>query len=143
MVQALAEVRREGKASIGGVENSHGLSISGTQTEATYGTSSLEIEKQDELIRASKSCKSLKISEMKQMLEALGVSTSGFQEKDELVRALAEVRVYGANEQFEKTLTLEGGDGGLDDESSFGSVIPPSSSNAKGRDCFAEKRAWY
>lgn len=59
--------------------------------EASMG----EVDRLEEIEEAKKSCESLRTSELKQMLKALGVSLSGFREKSELVRALAEARVNG------------------------------------------------
>eukprot|EP00584_Thalassiosira_punctigera_P010578 CAMPEP_0172533962 /NCGR_PEP_ID=MMETSP1067-20121228/6500_1 /TAXON_ID=265564 ORGANISM="Thalassiosira punctigera, Strain Tpunct2005C2" /NCGR_SAMPLE_ID=MMETSP1067 /ASSEMBLY_ACC=CAM_ASM_000444 /LENGTH=1238 /DNA_ID=CAMNT_0013318687 /DNA_START=199 /DNA_END=3912 /DNA_ORIENTATION=- len=55
----------------------------------------MEANKQERMKEAIKSCESLKVGELKTMLKSLGVSASGFVEKKELIRALAEARVDG------------------------------------------------
>jgi len=54
-----------------------------------------ETMKMEQLEEAIKSCESLKIGELVQMLESLGVLSEGILEKEELVRVLAEARVSG------------------------------------------------
>ncbi len=111
LVDALTKARAEGLTSIKEETTRSGTtSSSESTTESTTTSSAASSASRDERVKEElEKCKAMKASELKQELQALGVSTKSFFEKSEFVKALAEARVDGVKKRA--TSTSSNGEG--------------------------------
>mmetsp|Transcript_12024 Transcript_12024/g.21871 ORF Transcript_12024/g.21871 Transcript_12024/m.21871 type:complete len:308 (-) Transcript_12024:449-1372(-) len=111
LVDALTKARAEGLTSIKEETTRSGTtSSSESTTESTTTSSAASSASRDERLKEElEKCKAMKASELKQELQALGVSTKSFFEKSEFAKALAEARVDGVKKRATSTSSNEEG----------------------------------
>ena len=84
-------------------------SSSSTESPTTTSSTASSASRDERFKEELEKCKAMKASELKQELQALGVSTKSFLEKSEFVQALAQARVDGVKKSATSTSTNEEG----------------------------------